>query len=180
MLRPAISLLAVLVVGCADQPADDSATGGGGGGKSDDATTTRSGALVLLTETEQDALRASDAECLHVNYTRNETYDQAVKLFCLPYGGDIVPIAMFVAVTPLGEADGAYKVFKLPDEYFSDAPESVTFRMSGTKATYSFKGHLPNFETETLTYTDKLVTASVTFSGASEDPAIAGAFTVTE
>ena len=179
MLRPVISLLAVFAVGCADQ-ADESGGAGGAGGKADDATT-RSGALTALDEMEISQLRASDAECLHVSFTRNATYDQAVKLLCLPYGGDIAPIALFVAVTPLGEADGAYKVFKLADEYFTDAPESVTFAMNGSKATYTFKMPTINFtdagEVENI---QKSLTASVTFSGASEDPTVTGAFTISE
>ncbi len=179
MLRPAISLLAVLVVGCAADPADESAGGGGAGGKADDATT-RSGALVALSDAEVENLRASDAECLHLNYTRNDTYDQAVKLLCLPYGGDIAPIKMYMVVTPLGEADGAYKVLQLEGEYFTGPPESVTFAMNGNKATYSFK--MPSLDVNDADFRTiyKQLTTSVTFSGASEDPTVTGAFTLSE
>jgi hypothetical protein len=182
MLRSAISLVAVLVVGCADQVADDSSTTGGAGGKADDATSTRSGALREVSEQDQEGLRAADAECLHLSYTRNETYDQAVKLFCMPRGGAAAPLVLFVAVTPLGEADGAYKVFELEGEYFSDVPEAVAFKMSGAKATYTFKARQPayNDATDELEFNEHLVTASVTFSGASEDPTIAGAYTLAE
>jgi hypothetical protein len=181
MLRPAISLFALLVVGCADQGTDDSSGTGGGGGKADDAST-RTGALRLVVDEEQEGLRASDAECLHVNYTQNDTYGQAVKLFCMPRGGVAAPLVLFLAVTPLGEADGAYKVFELQEEYFSDNPESVTFRMSGTKATYSFKARQPEADEATgeLVWKEHAVTASVTFSGSSEDPSIVGAYTITE
>lgn len=177
MIRTVASLACVLAFGCADQSTDGGAGGGGAGGKADDSTT-QTGTLTEMDEESQSYLRAADAECLHVNYTRNETYDQGVKLICMPRGGVAAPLLPYVAITPLGEADGAYKVYELP-VFMSDNPEAVEFQMVGNKAIYSFDVKQPDFETDELTYTTKHVTVELSFSGSTEDPTVAATYAVT-
>lgn len=173
-----VSSLATLALGCAADSSSDSIGGGGAGGKADDSAASESGPLTEISEDEQQWLRAADAECLHVKYTQHETYDQAVKLFCLPRGGSAAPIALYAAVTPLGEADGAYKVFQIPT-FVADVPESVEFRMVGTKAVFTYEVKQVNFseESEELLYDRYQMTTTLEFSGAGEDPAVAGSYT---
>lgn len=176
MLRSTASLLAVLALGCAAQSPSDEIAGGGAGGKADGET--ESGPMLEVDETEQSYLHAADAECLHMNFTRNETYDQAVKVLCLPRGGSAAPIALYVAVTPLGEADGAYKVFHIP-HFVSDYPESVEFRMVGDKAIYTFKVKEYDWsnETDELVFVTRSVSATVSFSGEGWEPTLATSYT---
>lgn len=177
MIRTVASLACVLAFGCAAQSDEKAGAGGGAGGKADDAST-QTGTLTEMDEEGQSYLRAADAECLHVNYTRNETYDQGVKLICMPRGGVAAPLLSYIAVTPLGEADGAYKVYEVP-VFMSDNPESVEFRMVGDKAIYSFDVKQPDFDTDELAYLTKHVTVELRFSGSSEDPAVAATYSVT-
>lgn len=177
MMRTTLSLLAILTAaGCADQLSADGAAGGGAGGKADDATSI-SGPMEKVDETTQGYLRAADAECLHVHYTHDETYAQAVKLICLPRGASVAPIALYVAVTPLGEQDGAYEVFEVP-MFVSDVPAAVTFRMSGNQATITATVKQPSIETEDLVFVDHTLTTTVTFTGEGWQPTVTGTYSI--
>lgn len=177
MMRTTLSLLAILTAaGCADPMAADEAAGGGGGGKADDATAI-SGPMAKVDETTQGYLRAADADCLHVHRTNDDTYAQAVKLICLPRGGSVAPIGLYVAVTPLGEQDGAYEVFEVP-LFISAVPEDVTFRMSGNQATITATVKEASFETDELVYIDHTLTTTVTFTGEGWQPTVTGTYSI--
>jgi hypothetical protein len=173
------TLLALLLVGCAEQAVttDSPPPAGGGGGKSDSGSDT-SWTLTELGEDEQAFLRAADAECLHVNHTDDDTYMQGVKLFCLPRGGVAAPIDVFLAITPEGEADGAYKVYDL-GTYSSDVPANVEFHYANNRATYTFDLQTPQSDGEDLVYKTSTVTVTAAFSGSSEDPSVAASYSTT-
>ncbi len=171
-----LALVSSMAVGCASESTDDTGGAGAAGGKGDGAS--ESGALVEL-GIEQNELRAGDAECFHINYTTSDLYPAAIKLICMPRGGVVSPIGLYIAAVSPGEGPGVYKVWELPG-FFSDYPESVALRTVGEKAILSFTGKVADVnETDDsdFQYRTLNVTATLEFSGDPEDPRVVGKYT---
>lgn len=179
-----IAILLSLSVGCAAQGGSDdsSGPGPGPGGKADDGQST----TVTLTEMpdeEQAYVRAADVECLHMGKLEVDPYFQQVKLLCLPRGGVAAPIGLYVALTPMGEAGGAYKLYELPT-YISDAPENVTITSSTELAaqltsTIAFTAKQPAGE-DLLEYASRTFSVRLALSGDQENPDVVATFTQSE
>jgi hypothetical protein len=171
-----LPVLAIAAFGCTTTADDGEGSATGPGGKGDSYS---SGMLRELSEQEHATLRAADAECLHMNWTRHDDYPAAIKLICMPHGGHLAPTALYVAAVAAGESSGLYKIFEVPG-LFGDNPESVSFRMSGDKAIYTFVVQVPAFDNDDpgINYVPRTVTTVLELLGDPDEPGVLARYSI--
>ncbi len=127
--------------------------------------------------TNEEASGASSVEFVTYKYisTGDETtegYSQQVKLLCHRGSHDIAPMDCFVAVLPIEELDGAYKIYRLTEALMGD-PYNASVDIDGAAAKIAFSGRIPHEDGDKLGSQEVRYTVDLSLSGAVEDPTVA-------